>query len=280
MGRRRKEKLNIDEIKSRINERVRGKIVAAHDVFGHHYKFVETGEVVDSVTTRNIVEQEHLTQWKVKKAIEFLEKENRFMRLSTSERPLIVKAAQLAYRDVVSDAGDVGTAAHSAIEDYCNEWINTGKRPHDIRTFTTSEDYRVLGAIRSAERAFINSEAIPIASELLVGEPSVGAGTLDLLVMNKDGNIELWDFKTSNSALHTFYANQVAAYKTFFERMSGLTVLTAKIYKLDKYSDKFVVYRIPHLREAYRAFVNLSKYYDWYTSADRKVEKDIKIISI
>jgi hypothetical protein len=50
-----------EKIKGIIKEKVDGKIIPKHDEFGHHYQFVKTGKIVDSVTTQlNWLAKPHL----------------------------------------------------------------------------------------------------------------------------------------------------------------------------------------------------------------------------
>jgi hypothetical protein len=271
----------IEEVRAIIEEKVVGKIEACHSETGHHYKFVDTGVVVDSVTTKNILEKKHLIPWAIGLAIEFLEKDNRWQRLETSERESLVKAAKLQHTDVRDEAGNVGSIAHKIIEAYTDQWIATGEKPSDIKTFIDNPfvDYRVFAAARSAEAVYNKYGAVPVISEILVGVSPIGAGTLDLIVMNEKGELELWDWKTSNS-ISDYYSVQTAAYKYFFEKMTGLRIKKVRVMKIDKFSDKFKAYNVPNLPDAFNTFKNLSKVYDWVNNGKKKLIEDKIIVQL
>lgn len=263
-----------------IKEKVLNKISPCHDASGHHYRFNETGIIVDSVTTKNILEKEHLIPWAAKLAVEFLEDNNRFERLKGPEREVVMSGAIFKYKDERDSAGDIGTLAHNAIELYCNDWIATDIRPQSIVSYLPKDiDPRVIAACRCAENALIKYEVIPIACELLVGNENVSAGTLDLLVMTKYGKLELWDWKTSNN-IDDFYAMQTSAYRKFLFSMSGLNCIKIRIIKLDKYSDKPKVYNVANMRMEYNVFKSLSHVYDYRNNGSDKLIEDKVIVKI
>jgi hypothetical protein len=268
-----------EHVRQVIRDKVLDKWVSAHDDDGHKYAHRATGRVVRSVTTKNITEKPHLVNWKINKAIEFLEANQRFERLATSEGDAIRRAALLAYRDIVTDASDVGTAGHNAIEEYINLWINTGLKPTDIKMFYIGNDYRVTAVIRSAEAFFAKYKFTPIATELVVGNPKESAGTLDLLVIDEVGRLIVLDWKSSN-AIDDFYACQVAVYSSYFEKMTGLRVFKQYVVRLDKYSDRFKCYVVVDPRTSAKAFSYLSKYEEYHKSNKDKLKEDKVIIKI
>jgi hypothetical protein len=269
-----------ESVKEIIKEKVDGKIIAAHDDKGHHYKFVKTGVVVDSVTTKNILDKPHLIKWAIGLAIDFLEIGDGWMRLKGPEREEMIKSAKLQYTDVRDNAGSIGGQAHAIIEEYENEWMNTGVKPVSIMTFIKSgTPSAVIAACRSAEKVFDKYNVVPIAAEILVGISPIGAGTLDLIVLNQKGELELWDHKTSNN-VDDYYAVQTSAYRFFFEKMTGLKIKRTRILKIDKHSDKFKVYNVPEQRKAYDAFKALSKVYDWKFNGQDKLIEDKIIVKI
>ncbi len=269
-------------VKQVIAEKVRGKIIPMHDEFGHHYKFLEDGSIIDSVTQKNIIDKPHLIPWAIGLAIDFFEENDRWTQLKGPTREDLLKMAKLVHRDIRDEAGTIGGKAHDIIEEWENQWIEIGVRPGDIREFVKAkgiEDHRVWGAVRSAEAIFDKYNVIPIATELLVGVPGVGAGTLDLLVLNEEGELELYDYKTSNN-MDDFYQIQVAAYKKFFEKMSGLKIKRCRILKLDKYSNRFKVYNLFNIPSAFKAFKALSVVYDWRKNPKDKYLEDKNRITI
>ena len=267
-----------EKVKEIIATKVANRWTAEHTDRGHFYRSALSGKLVSSVTQRLILEKPHLIPWAVERGIEWLEEHDRFARLKTDLRKETITGAKFAFTDTRDDAGFVGSQAHQAIEDYCNEWIK-GEMPADIRKFISGSDGRVFAAARSAEKIFKDTSAIPIATEILVGDEKVGsAGTLDMIVM-VDGKLELWDWKSSNS-VNDHYALQVSAYKMFFQRMSGLKISKTKIMHLSKNYDKVLVYNIADTAGAFRAFCAISKVYDWQENGQRKLERDVKKIKL
>ena len=262
-----------------IQEKVVGKIIPKHDAFGHHYQLPD-GIIVDSVTTKLIIDKPHLIKWSIRMAFEWLEQENRWSKITPENREEYLKGATLAHTDVRDDAGDVGSRGHDVVEKYMIEWIIQGERPLDIKELVPiGSHYRVTAIARSAEAIFRKYDCIPVATEIIVGSSKYNcAGSLDALVI-VNGKLELWDWKTSNS-VSDGYAMQVAAYKKFFELMTGLKIHKCRIMKLDKYSDKFKVYEIPNVNEAFKAFVAISKVYDWVNNGKNKLVEEKNIIKI
>lgn len=273
----------MDKIKLIIKEKVTGVWEPRHDGSGHRYYNTKTGHLQRSVTTKlGILHKPHLAKWQIKVAVEWLCVEDRWQRLMhESWREEMLSGAMLAPFDVRDDAGQVGTQAHNAAEDYINDWINTGVKPADIKAYAKDGvDPRAVASMRAVE-AFFNKHYIqPIASELLVGDIRYSAGTLDLLAM-MDDKLTLIDFKTSNSVDPISYSAQVAAYKYFWEGMTGLTIKQVKILHLSKDYDKFTVYDVKYLPKAWKAFKQICGVYDWISDTrDEKISKDIKRLTI
>lgn len=261
-----------------IKEKVIGKIVPKHDDHGHHYQFVDSGIIVDSVTTKIIIEQYHLRKYAAYEALRWME--NRWPMLTKDNKSEYFKAASLAHEDNRDQAGGIGTQAHNTIEEYCNDWIFWNEKPSDIRKYVKNGyDAKAIASARAAERTFTNNKAFPIASELLVGSADKGfAGTLDMLVMTEEflgfPDIELWDWKTSNNVSEKFPL-QISAYRYLFEEMTGIKIKKSKIMHLSKSNDEFDEYIIPNEREAYAAFKGICKAYDWKANGKEKLIKVI-----
>lgn len=270
----------IEKTRSIIKEKVIGKVKAMHNENGHFYMVEGSLSLTASVTSKNILDRPHLIPWSIGLAIDFLEAGDNWMRLKGPEREDLLKAAKLQYRDVRDNAGTIGGEAHKIIEEYEKAWIETGVRPGSILSFIPAGTRpQVIGACRSAEQAFNKYHVVPVAFELLVGVPGVGAGTLDLIVMNEKGELELWDHKTSNQ-VNDYYAIQTAAYCYFFEKMTGLKIKRIKVLKIDKWSDRFKVYNVPNHKKAYKAFKAVSGVYDWMNNGEDKLVEDKLIIRI
>lgn len=270
-----------ESVKEIIRERIHNKIEPQHNDKGHWYKFTETGEVTASVTSKLIIEKKHLIPWAIGLAIDFLEIPGNFERLGGPEREDILKAAKLQHTDVRDNAGSIGHEAHAIIEEYEKQWVNTGIRPETIMTFIPrGTRATVIAACRSAEKAFDKYELTPVAFEILVGVSGVGAGTLDLIAMNKKGELELIDWKTSNQIAQEAYNMQVCAYRYFFEKMTGLKIKRSRIFKIDKTSDRFKVYNVENYSIGLKAFKAISNVYDWVNNGKDKCVEDKVIVKI
>ncbi len=273
----------VKDIQEIINRNVRGVWIAAHDKYGHHYKHRDLGIVVDSVTTKLILEKEHLVPWAAEIAVrDFLKNIEFYDAKNTEQTDRMIEQAKYAFRAVRDDAGNIGTKSHDVFEHYVNIWIETGVRPPDIKALIPEgSDPRVFATTRSAEKFFndYDGEIIPIAAELLVGDPETGTtGTLDLLVL-WNGMLWLLDWKSSNSAVHDDYVLQVSAYGKLLEKMTGLKVKGLSIIGVSKGYDKYVLLDIPRPGEAFRVFKGVSRAYDWIEDGKPKmIERKNRLI--
>jgi len=273
----------IEKIKDIIRTKITGVWVPEHDDYGHRYRNTRTGHMQRSVTTKlAILSKPHLINWSIRMGAEWLLKEDRLNRLVTERfREDMIKGMQIAHTDVRDDAGAVGTIAHNAAERYINDWIASGVMPENICTFASeNSDPRSIASMRAVESFFKKHQIIPIASEILVGDVRYSAGTLDFLCyMNEE--LTLIDFKTSNAVDQISYSAQVAAYKYFFEKMTGIKIKHCKILHLSKDYDKFTVYKINKLPAAWKAFKQICGIYDWmYDNKKDKIISDIKRLKI
>ncbi len=273
----------VDEVKRVIQEKVIGVWEASHDDYGHRYRNMKTGHLQRSVTTKQggVLSKPHLITWAVRMGAEWLLKEDRIQRIQTERfKDDMIKGMQIAHTDKRDDAGAVGTIAHNAAERYINDWIASGVRPENIRDFApTNCDPRAIASMRSVEGFFRKHEIIPIASEILVGDIRYSAGTLDFLCF-LNGKLTLIDFKTSNQVDQISYSTQVAAYKYFFEGMTGIKIEDCKILHLSKDYDKFEIWKVCNIAKAWKAFKQICSLYDWMYGKGDKIIKDIKRVSI
>jgi len=253
------------------------KIIAEHRDDGHFYRFIESGVLQPSVTTKlKVINKPHLLRWSIKMAVEYLEKEDRFELLKDPEhRNRVMVGAYEAHAQIRDDAGSVGNDAHNAIENYIKDWVATKEKPKDIKDyFDIYTDPRAIAAARAAEALFNKHDIEPIAAEILVGDERYSAGQLDFLC-RWDGKLTLVDHKTTNQVSDHF-ALQVSAYKYFYEHMTGEKIEQAKILHLSKDYDKYTVYKVKNMPQAYKAFKGAVAIYDWQTNKKDKLEKDIK----
>jgi len=279
-------KKKADEVRAIIAEKITGKVTPEFTIYEHYYRLWD-GNKVASTTTKNIIPKPHLILWAIKVAIEFLEKENRLQKLIKANeegnevyRKELLQGAQAAHTDVRDEAGSVGTDAHNAAEDYVKQWIKDDARPDDIRMFVRpGADPRSIASARSVEEFFKKEGYYPVAAELLVGSihpVHSGAGMLDLLALDKYGDLHLLDYKTSNSIDHLSYSVQVGTYSSYFMGMSDLKIKSAMIIHLSKDSDRFALWTVVNIRKAYAIFKHQSQIYNWMHDGKPKLMKGKK----
>lgn len=301
--------MELKEIKERLSWINPDHIVPDHDVTGHYYIFIPTRERFPSVTTKaGILESPHLKKWAAGLAVDHINKHWEQVASEKGVSDELRKSAVMAYNDILEDAGDIGTEGHKVIEDYCKSWLETGKKPSDIKKFILGEDYRLFAIARSFERFVHDFEAVPIASEMLVAnDKDKYAGTLDILMMltkildktdkfcgennhtweriRKDSKIHkckyckskmrrvftLVDIKTSNSVDKIEYAMQGAAYWRALWDMVGLKTEEVIIVQVDKHKQKYKTVRILNKYKCYLAFRNVGKVYDFLSDGQSKL---------
>lgn len=302
--------MNVLELRRLIAEKIpKSLIVPEHDHMGHHYRYLPTNQVFDSVTTKGgILDNPRLKRWAANLAIQYIDR-NWNIIASSQNRDNHYKAALLAHEDTLQDAGDIGTQGHGAIDRYLIRWIETGEQPADIRDFIVGEDARLWAITRSAEMFMNDFEMVPIASECFVASPRHQyAGTLDCLaylLKDKQPGIELpsavkhkcewgqpcknsryWkcghcervvepilaivDFKTSNSIDKPEYAMQVAAYHYALKELTGLNPKELVILQLDKYKAKYNTALVQDRYSAFRTFKHVCNVYDWLNNGISK----------
>jgi len=277
--------MNPEEIKKIIQDKVVNVWEARHTGSGHRYIHLPSGTFQDSVTTKlGILSKPHLLGWAVKVGIEFLLEGDRLERLRNEHwKEELVQGAILAHTGLRDSAGLTGTKTHFFAERYCNEWIATGEKPKDIMSFIdiNKDDPRAIAGARSFELVFQKKQIIPIAVEIIVGNPKYSAGALDLLCLwGQEKELCLLDIKTSNSVDKNF-RYQLAAYKHMFEFMCPeLKIKKVKILHLSKDMAKCEIYDVKQLPKAWSTFKHICAVYDDVMSKKDKVIKDIKKLKI
>lgn len=273
---------NPESIKALIQDKIVGKIKSDHSEEGHFY-IMPSGKRVTSVTTKILSDMTHLIKWAVKMGFEWMEKEDRWKKLNPQNRDIYLQGAILAHTEYRDTAGSIGSIAHDVIDLYLTKWSH-GEKINDIRTlFKENTDYRSIAAARSAEATISKYPVIPVASELLVGSDkfSVG-GTLDALMWNTETKeLELWDWKSSNMVADKF-ALQVSAYKYLFEEMLSNKIKIAKcrVIHLNKFSNKYKIYNVPYINQAFKAFKGSCAVSDWFNNGRDKLLEDKVVIKI
>lgn len=261
------------------------------------------GKFASVTTKTGILDSPNLKMWAASQAAQYIEQNlQALIDGSAVQRADIYKAATLYHNDQFKEAGDIGTKGHKVIEDYLLKWIETGIQPEDIATFITYTDHRIYAIARSAEKFCHDFYILPIASELRIASLKYRyAGTLDSLMMvarilkKGDGSCSpqpkwithdwmqttsgkyicrkcaekiaydfcIVDWKSSNSIDKPEYAMQVSAYRNALVELTGLRPQKMYVVRLDKAVAKYEVRIVKHRTEAFKAFVSLSKTFDW-----------------
>jgi hypothetical protein len=295
--------LSVAELRQIVKEKLPPSLVIPeHDHLGHHYRFVPTNKVYDSVTTKtSILENPRLKRWAANLAVQYIDRNWKL--ITPGNKDDHYKAAILAHEDELQDAGDIGTQGHHAIERYLKRWIDTNIKPEDIRKFILGEDARLWAIARSAEMFINDFGLIPIASEIYVASPRHEfAGTLDclaILLKEKEPgkhrhSCEMWsggrkywecydcgkvvepvlsivDWKTSNSVDKPEYAMQISAYWQGLAELTGLRTKELVIVRLDKDKAKYEVVRVQDRPAAFRAFKHVGKIHAWINNGVSKL---------
>lgn len=305
--------LHVEEIQKIIREKIpEGLVQARHTSDAHFYEYTPLKEIYPSVTGKcSILDVPHLKKWAAKLAVEYIIRKVKPGDVLPTRIMELKEPAVLAHQDEFEEAGDIGTKGHKVVEAYLMEWMATGKRPADIRTFIKDEDDRIFAIARSAEKFCIDFGVLPIASELLVASAKHKfAGTLDSLMMvsrvtskgsgackaqnkahdywkasTKDPSklmckdcgqeieieFSLVDWKTSNSVDKVEYAMQTSAYWQALKEMTGLQPKRIYIVRLDKHQAKYDVVTVYHRPSCFKAFKLCAKIHDWLENGSPKI---------
>lgn len=179
--------LTAQEIQAVLREKIPpGLIVPEHTATAHFYRHTPTEQRFASVTTKGgILDAPHLKKWAAGLAADYvLERVPELYEGTIEVYDNIRKAAINAHQTIFEDAGDIGTIGHGFVDEYLQEWMQTGVKPADILKFVKHEDARTFAIARSAELFMQKWRVMPIASELLVASLKYKfAGTLDALMM-------------------------------------------------------------------------------------------------
>ena len=160
-----------------------------------------------------------LSQWAANQVVAWIklnctQSKGNFPHWKVNEEQL--NQARFNFREVSDEALAVGSAVHSAIEEY----NKTGKEP------CTDHPQIVAGYVAFLEWMDENKVVITSVEETVYGK--YWAGTLDLRC-NLNGVPYVIDFKTSKAIYANDYGPQIAAYRSTFNDVQGCGIL-----RLDK----------------------------------------------
>ena len=224
-------------------------IVLYYDEPTHTYKV--GGKKVPSVTgitSRGLI-KDGLTNWKVQFPLGQAKREinqmlNDNIQLDRLSLEKIFAEAEGATNKIMKEAGRIGTVVHGLVEDYLK-----GKE------IPTQNDKRVVNCWNLFLKWWENQEYEPIEIEKkLYCKKYNYAGTLDLVVKDKEGNLVLIDIKTSNQISFDYYL-QLNAYWFAYEEETKQKISKALVVRLPKSDKKVDVQEIPLNKKLLNAFI-------------------------
>lgn len=147
--------------------------------------------------------------------------------------------------DTFKDEGAlVGSVVHGLIEDY----LNNKKIP-------TQSDKAVVNCWNLFLDWWNKQEYKPVAIEKKIYSPKYKyAGTLDLVVKDKNNKLVLIDIKTSNHVTFDYFL-QLNAYKSAYEEETAKKISSAFVVRLPKKDSNIEIKQIPLNKKLFNAFL-------------------------
>ena len=156
----------------------------------------------------------------------------------------IFKTAKEKTNKIKEDAGLVGTVVHGLIEDFLKgKDIPKQSDPAVVNCWNLFLDWWNKQEY----------EVVELEKKLYCKKYNY-AGTLDLVVKDKKGNLVLMDIKTSNFISFDYFL-QLNAYKFAYEEETGSKVSKSFIVKLSKKDAEIEIKEIPLNKKLFNAFI-------------------------
>ena len=156
----------------------------------------------------------------------------------------IFKTAKEKTNKIKEDAGLVGTVVHGLIEDFLKgKDIPKQSDPAVVNCWNLFLDWW-----NKQEYEVVELE------KKIYSKKYNYAGTLDLVVKDKKGNLVLIDIKTSNFITFDYFL-QLNAYKFAYEEETGSKVSKSFIVKLSKKDAEIEIKEIPLNKKLFNAFI-------------------------
>ena len=156
----------------------------------------------------------------------------------------IFKTAKEKTNKIKEDAGLVGTVVHGLIEDFLKgKDIPKQSDPAVVNCWNLFLDWW-----NKQEYEVVELE------KKIYSKKYNYAGTLDLVVKDKKGNLVLMDIKTSNFISFDYFL-QLNAYKFAYEEETGSKVSKSFIVKLSKKDAEIEIKEIPLNKKLFNAFI-------------------------
>jgi len=213
--------------------------------------YYHEGKKVESVTgiCGNGVPKPELTGWLISTPIREI-KDGINARLNTGDGidrvwlERIIDKAKNKTEEVKKDAGLVGTVVHGLIEDFLQ-----GKK------IPNQSDEKVVNCWNLFLDWWNKQEYEVVELEKKIFSKKYNyAGTLDLVLKDKQGNLILADIKTSNQ-ISFDYTLQLNAYKEAYEEETKTKISKGLIIRLPKKDGKIEVKELPLNKQMFNAFL-------------------------
>lgn len=227
------------------------------DDYGHYY--VIDGKKYGSVTTVLSIIGGQKTQglmgWAKKISLKYVSDElknqiGKDIKINEEFIDHIVKIGSQKPEYEKVSAGDYGTRTHNAIDEY----VVSKKLPTDESIMPSFN-----GFLKFLEEHKFNI----VSGDITLGSKQHGfGGRADGIIMDKDGNYSIMDFKTSNH-ISADYFLQVSAYAACFSEMYGVPL--PKICYIIKFSKDKATYQIIEVN-------NIQKYFEAFLAAKKLKE--------
>lgn len=156
----------------------------------------------------------------------------------------IVDKAKNKTEEIKKDAGLIGTVVHGLIEDF----LKNKKIPNQ-------SDKKVINCWNLFLDWWNTQEYEVVELEKKIFSKKYNyAGTLDLVLKDKQGNLVLADIKTSNS-ISFDYALQLNAYRQAYEEETNNKISKGLIIRLPKTTGNIEIRELPLNKQMFNAFL-------------------------
>jgi hypothetical protein len=232
-----------------IKHKLKNGLTLDFDDDKHIYYF--EGKKVESVTgiCGNGIPKPELTGWLVATPIREIKalinhKLDNGEMIDRVSLERIIDQAKNKTEEIKKDAGLVGTVVHGLIEDFLK-----GKK------IPQQSDDKVINCWNLFLDWWNKQEYQVVELEKKVFSKKYNyAGTLDLVLKDKNGNLILADIKTSNH-ISFDYTLQLNAYKQAYEEETKLKISKGLIIRLPKKDGKIEVKELPLNKQMFNAFL-------------------------
>lgn len=232
-----------------IKHKLQNGLELDFDDQNHIYYF--NGEKVESVTgiCGKGIPKPQLVNWLVSTPIR--EIKDSINNILDDQKPLdrislerIIHHATNKTEKIKEDAGLVGSVVHGLIEDYLlNKKIPNQSDKAVVNCFNLFLDWW-----NTQEYQVVELE------KKIFSKKHNYAGTLDLVLRDKNGNLVLADIKTSNH-ISFDYTLQLNAYKYAYEEETKSKITNGLIIRLPKKDSKIEIKELPLNKEMFNAFL-------------------------